>query len=359
MKIAINGFISLKGISGSSRGASLVKVAIDDVAEVVEITPPSHSGSRFQRLVRMMAWDAVGSVRMAKAAGSDIVVHTANTGGAGRQLYSIVIIHDTMVLDHWRLFDPGFVLYARLMFGHAARRASRIVTPSEHSKRQILERWPKLEVRVIPWPPYEAGETVQKSYDQRNDSVLVVSSVDKHKRLPMAISAVAKARQAGMQLKLTLVVRPGNDETQLEQSIRTHDRDGIWITVTSGVSDHELQNLYDSSFCLLVPSLDEGFCLPALEAGRSGTPVVHADRGALPEVVSSEVFDEEELTSFRDYARPSADPAHDEALLGVRLAALGSPAVWEAASAHAVKQASRFTPNRFRREWEELIRELQ
>src|SRR5204863_6367 len=49
------------------------------------------------------------------------------------------------------------------------------------------------------------------------------------------------------------------------------------------VPDDELPSLYARARVLLMPSLYEGFGLPVLEAMASGTPVVAANRGALPE----------------------------------------------------------------------------
>jgi glycosyltransferase involved in cell wall biosynthesis len=51
------------------------------------------------------------------------------------------------------------------------------------------------------------------------------------------------------------------------------------------VSDEERQRLYREASMLVIPSLDEGFGMPALEAMTVGVPVVAANRGALPEVV--------------------------------------------------------------------------
>ena len=51
------------------------------------------------------------------------------------------------------------------------------------------------------------------------------------------------------------------------------------------VSDAERQRLYREASMLVMPSFDEGFGIPALEAMTMGVPVVAASRGALPEVV--------------------------------------------------------------------------
>jgi glycosyltransferase involved in cell wall biosynthesis len=353
MKIAVNGFIGLKGISGSSRGATLVEAALAEFHETIQIAPLRHSGHRVKKLLRMITWDILGCVRSAIRSKSDLVIHTANTGGSARGLPSIAIVHDTMVLDHPRAFSFGFVIYARAMFAYSVKRASRVVTPSEHSKRRILRRWPEAEVVVIPWPPFREQSTESVGHEDRHSTVLVVSSVDKHKRLPLAVSVVSAARSDGWKLKLILVTRPGNDSKTLESTISQFDPSSEWIEVRSGIPDDELQELYERATCLLVPSLDEGFCLPALEAGRCGTPVVHADRGALSEVVSYP-------SHFP--MLPSAEGVADELalqrdakLLIERLTWLREPDRWETASARAVEETSKFSFDRFRTEWHTVV----
>ena len=57
--------------------------------------------------------------------------------------------------------------------------------------------------------------------------------------------------------------------------------DVIWL---NDVNDDQLAALYRAATVVAVPSLDEGFGLPVLEAMAAGAPVVAANRGALPEV---------------------------------------------------------------------------
>ncbi len=52
----------------------------------------------------------------------------------------------------------------------------------------------------------------------------------------------------------------------------------------SGVTDERIVELYNESACAVVPSLYEGFSLPAIEAMSTGCPLVATTGGALPEV---------------------------------------------------------------------------
>jgi glycosyltransferase involved in cell wall biosynthesis len=60
------------------------------------------------------------------------------------------------------------------------------------------------------------------------------------------------------------------------------------VTTISGVSDEEMARLYGEAEIAVIPSLYEGFSLPAIEAMACGVAVVATTGGALPEVVGHE-----------------------------------------------------------------------
>ncbi len=60
------------------------------------------------------------------------------------------------------------------------------------------------------------------------------------------------------------------------------------VHTSSGLSDAELARLLASAEIACIPSLYEGFSLPAVEAMASGTPIVASRAGALPEVLGSD-----------------------------------------------------------------------
>jgi glycosyltransferase involved in cell wall biosynthesis len=62
--------------------------------------------------------------------------------------------------------------------------------------------------------------------------------------------------------------------------------DKPFVRSVGRVTDAELRQLYANAACLAIPSLHEGFGLPAIEAMAVGTRVVAARAGALPEVTA-------------------------------------------------------------------------
>lgn len=84
-------------------------------------------------------------------------------------------------------------------------------------------------------------------------------------------------------LELLLVSRPqpGGKTEQLVRRLGLEDR----IRFVSGISTEQMVQYYAEATVAVVPSIYEGFGLPAGEAMACGVPVVSTDGGALPEVV--------------------------------------------------------------------------
>jgi alpha-1,3-rhamnosyl/mannosyltransferase len=77
---------------------------------------------------------------------------------------------------------------------------------------------------------------------------------------------------------------------------------GPGIRAVGRVTDEELHTLYANATCLALPSLHEGFGLPALEAMAAGTPVVAGRSGALPEITGGAAIlvDPQSVTAIAD-----------------------------------------------------------
>jgi glycosyltransferase involved in cell wall biosynthesis len=179
-----------------------------------------------------------------------------------------------------------------------------ITTVSESSARAIethlgvpADRIPVIPVGIDPdvfRPPADAAA-------RDPESIVAVTSADVPlKGLVHLLEAVAKLRTE-RPARLTVVgsARPGGPAQATLDRLALHDA----VRFTGPVPESELVRLLQQAAVVAIPSLYEGFSLPAIEAMACGTALVTTDAGALPEVVGAEAGlqvqagDVEELTA--------------------------------------------------------------
>ncbi len=96
------------------------------------------------------------------------------------------------------------------------------------------------------------------------------------------LEALAKLRADRPELKLVMVGRL-KEGSAAQRTIEQLGLQGA-VEFVSGISDERIVELYNESACAVVPSLYEGFSLPAIEAMSTGCPLVATTGGAIPEV---------------------------------------------------------------------------
>ncbi|HUC36703.1 MAG TPA: glycosyltransferase family 4 protein [Acidimicrobiales bacterium] len=169
-----------------------------------------------------------------------------------------------------------------------ARSLPRIVTVSESSKADIALHM-GVESSRMTVVPVGVDHTVFRPRPELRrvpGRVMVTSSSDvPMKGLVPLLEAVAKLLTE-RDLELVVIGRPREGGPVA----RTIERLGLARAVrcVSGVSDEELARLYAEAQVAVVPSLYEGFSLPAIEAMACGRPLVATTGGALPEVVGAD-----------------------------------------------------------------------
>ena len=191
----------------------------------------------------------------------------------------VVTIFDLVPVLFPETMTPWSRLYTRATLGRVAAAADIIVTASADAAADVVKHLGVEERRVrVVWlgvdqvfftdPPSE--RPFAEPY------VLFVGTPEPRKNLPRLLVAMEALRSRGINHKLVVAGGGGWGNVELPAG-SAH--------VTGRVDDRELLTLYAHAECLALPSLHEGFGLPALEAMAAGTPVVAGDKGSLPEIV--------------------------------------------------------------------------
>jgi glycosyltransferase involved in cell wall biosynthesis len=170
-----------------------------------------------------------------------------------------------------------------------ARRIPRILTVSSSSKRDIVEQYGVAAERleVVPIGADHTFFRPRLDIAKIPGRIMTTASADvPFKGLLPLIEALAKLRTERPEAHLVVVGRLRGDSPVASAIERLGIADAV--TFESAVSDERMVELYALASVAVVPSLYEGFSLPAVEAMACGVPLVATTGGALPEVVGAD-----------------------------------------------------------------------
>ena len=221
-----------------------------------------------------------------------------------RGLPAVITFHDAIAESFPALIFANVRsrLFWNLKMRMALRQADRIVTVSTASRRQIARTF-HLGESTVPVIPEAPGPEFRPISDPARiravrrrceipegvPLILYVGGISPHKNLEGLLHAAAiLRRQSGGPWHLALVGDYEHDSfygcytavSRLSRELNLADR----VTFTGFVPDDDLVALYNTAACLVLPSFDEGFGLPVVEAMACGLPVAISSGGSLPEV---------------------------------------------------------------------------
>jgi glycosyltransferase involved in cell wall biosynthesis len=210
----------------------------------------------------------------------------------------VVSIHDLSFEHLPQTFNRRSRTQLRLTVRHSAKRAARILSLSEYTRRDIIDTYRIAAERIsaIPLaaPSHFARvddnselQRVRHNYGINGDYILSVGSIQPRKNLARLVKAYASLRGDNSADKLPKLVLVGKCAWLYDETLRALDETGIRdaVVLTGYVPETDLPALYSGALCFVYPSYFEGFGLPPLEAMKCGAPVIVGNRTSLPEVV--------------------------------------------------------------------------
>ncbi len=220
-------------------------------------------------------------------------------------------------------------LYLEWSTRWSVRRATRVIAISETTRNDLLRfyRVPEEKIRVIPHgvdphftpQPLEAQHRARGRYGLRGPYVLYVGTIQPRKNLVRLVRAFERLADHEPDLELVLAGSRGWLAEPIEQAVAT-SRHSQRIRLLGYVPEDDLPALYSAAAVVTLPSLYEGFGLPALEAMACGVPVVASARGALPEIAGPALMvDPLDVDALAAALRQALDPGVQQQLVAAGL----------------------------------------
>jgi glycosyltransferase involved in cell wall biosynthesis len=201
---------------------------------------------------------------------------------------SVVTIHDTIIQydeDHypnWRRSSE--YTYWAMMLKHTLRKANRIMTVSESSRKQIITFMdrhgiPTKDITVT-YEPCLYEHLAQPEQMEKDNYVIHLASCEPHKRTSHLVRWWSEAEGSGRRLPMLHLI--GNVPPEVMPLLQNSTS----IVKRPFLADEALQAAYRGAKALILPSEIEGFGLPALEAYYLGTPVCYVRSTSVEEVLA-------------------------------------------------------------------------
>ncbi len=228
---------------------------------------------------------------------------------------TITLMYDTIPLRYGSSRVARVV--KRLYYRIVAARSDAIITISEHSRGCLIRDTgvdaARISIAELPVDGERFDAIARSRASRRQDDVaLFVGRFAAHKNIPRLALAFGQSRFAAEGGQLHLVGGTASERTEVERFLAKAGVVGV--TGHGPCSEAALDSWFARARLVVLPSLEEGFGLPAFEAAAAGIPVVTSRAGAmaqLPEDVASfcDPLDVGSIASMIDAAASAPSPA--------------------------------------------------
>ncbi|MGA1868902.1 MAG: glycosyltransferase family 4 protein [bacterium] len=232
-----------------------------------------------------------------KRAGIDVLLSPGNLSPLIVSCPSVVVIHDLIPFIWPGNFSKAELYSLRILLYLTAKKATKIITVSKSSERQILQQFniPAEKITVVyeacdekflcSPAPIENKKRIKEELGLKGDFILYIAPTRPHKnanRMLLAFSLLKKKYRIKHRLVITGCA--GYHHNVLLKMIKDLGL-AEEVVFIGYIPDDVLPTLYSAASVFIYPSYYEGFGLPVLEAMACGTPVVASNATSLPEVV--------------------------------------------------------------------------
>ncbi len=203
---------------------------------------------------------------------------------------TVVTIHDLIPLKvPFTTLDLKEYFYKLFKWG--AQSSDLILAVSEHTKQDIIDIYGVPEEKVkVTYQSYKGADLVVSQADaavylkskklEAEKYILFVGNIEPKKNIKQLIRAFAYIKKG---FKLAIVGHKAWMSDSQLVGLKSYLKKKEYVMLDY-VTEEELATLYANAFCMVFPSLYEGFGLPVLEAMQHNCPVICSDRSSLPEV---------------------------------------------------------------------------
>lgn len=179
------------------------------------------------------------------------------------------------------------------VFSMAVKNSTKILVPSQFVKQQLIKEWNIDKDRIL--VTYEAVDDslieiankngsgdfqkIENKFNIKKPYLFYVGNAHPHKNIQQLIKSFKQVEQKHPGLQLVL---SGKDNYFWQTIKKKLNNEGIIFT--GFITEEELVGLYKNAQAFVMPSLEEGFGIPLLEAMACNCPVICSNKASLPEV---------------------------------------------------------------------------
>lgn len=225
----------------------------------------------------------------------------------------VVTIHD-LIHQHFKMkraTTHGALIYQIKQLGYnkvfktSLQKSSKILVPSEYVKNLLIQEWGVDNGKILVTPEAVDDSLLSLIKNSSHKKIIeqpyifYLGNAHPHKNIEGLIKVFLKLQERYPSLHLVL---SGGDHYFWKKIKSGINSSSTNIIFTNYVTDEQIINLYKNAECFVLPSYEEGFGIPILEAMACSCPVVSSNAGSLPEVGGDAViyFNPEDLSDMAE-----------------------------------------------------------